>query len=109
MNGAGGFAKDDFYDARMRMAESVHSDAAKKIEILFAGGIENASAAAVGHHHELALVGGQKELFSVQQARVRFGSFRRSLFGLAHRMDQGLPFGGCAHQAADRAACAADK
>src|SRR5438094_367332 len=109
MNGAGGFAADDFHDARMRVPESVHGNATKKIEILFAGGIENKGAAAVGHDHGRALVGGQKKLFGIQQTRVRLGSFRRPLFGLAHGTDQGLLLGRSAHHAAERAACAADK
>ncbi len=35
VNGARRFAADYFYDARMRVAERVYGDAAKKIEILF--------------------------------------------------------------------------
>src|SRR5947207_1578708 len=109
MNGTGGFAADDFHDARMRMAKSVHGDAAKKIEILFAGGIENICAAAVSHHLRLALVSRQKKLFSIQQTRVRFCVFRRSMFELAHGADRELLFGRGAHHTAESAACAADK
>ena len=41
MNGAGGFAADDFDDARMRVAEGVDGDAAEKIQIFLAGGIKD--------------------------------------------------------------------
>jgi hypothetical protein len=65
VNGARGFAADYFYDARMRVAECVDSDAAKKIEILFSSGIENVCAAAVSHDHGLALVSGKKKLLRI--------------------------------------------
>jgi hypothetical protein len=70
VNGARCFAADYFYDSRMRVAERVHGDAAKKIEVLFSSGIENVCAAAVSHDHRLSLVGGQKELLGIKQARV---------------------------------------
>src|SRR5436853_629672 len=69
MNGAGGFATDDFYDARMRMAESVHSDAAKKIEILFAGGIENASDAALDQSFDFLAGDGGENSLTIEDAR----------------------------------------
>jgi len=65
VNGACGFTADYFHDAGMRMSERVYCDTAKKIEILFSSGIENISAATMGHHHGLALVGRQKELLGV--------------------------------------------
>jgi hypothetical protein len=57
----------------MGVSEGVHGDAAKKIEILLSSGIEDVRAAAVSHNHRLALVGGEKVLLGVQQARVGFG------------------------------------
>src|SRR5882762_5016909 len=104
VNGARGLTADYFHDAGMRMSECVYGGTAKKIEIFFPSGIENVSAAAVGQHHRLALVGWQKELLGIKQARVRFGGFRRAMLGLAHGL-----FGRSAHHAAERAAWAADK
>src|SRR5712692_2739916 len=109
VNRAGGFAANYFHDARMRVPERVYGDAAKKIKVLFSDGIENVRAAAVGHDQRRALVGGHKELLSIEQARVRCGGFRRPKFGLAHGARQGLSIGRRAHHAAERAACAADK
>src|SRR6266850_2201401 len=109
VNGARGLTADYFHDAGMRMSECVYRDTAKKIEIFLPSGIENVSAAAVGHHHRLALVGWQKELLGIKQARVRFGGFRRAMLGLAHGTRQELLFGRSAHHAAERAAWAADK
>src|SRR6266404_804596 len=92
MNRAPSFATDYFHNARMRVAERVYGDAAKKIQILFSSRIENVRAAAVSHDHGLALIGRQKELLGIRQASVRRSSFRRPTFDLA-----------------ERAACAADK
>src|SRR5258708_5201843 len=64
-NGTRGFAADYLYDSRMRVAERVHGDAAKKIEVLFSSGIANVLDAAVGHDHGLTLVFGQKELLGI--------------------------------------------
>src|SRR5712692_3643949 len=108
VNGARGFAADYFHDPRMRVAKRVHGDAAQKIEVLFPRGIEDVCAAAVSQNNGLAFVCGQKELFGVEQARVRFGGFRRLVFELANGTRQGLPFRRSAHHAAERAACAAD-
>src|SRR5260370_41225867 len=62
-NGTRGFSPDYFHDARMRMAKGVASDAAQKSERFFTRGIETERAAAVGHDHGRALIGGQEELF----------------------------------------------
>ena len=70
VNGARSFTADYLHDAGMRMSERVYGDTAKKIEILFSRGVENVRAAAVGHDYRLALVGRQKELLGVHQARV---------------------------------------
>src|SRR6266853_7039832 len=67
VNGTRGFAADYFHDARMRVAKSVHGDAAQKIEVLLPGGIENICAAAVSQDDRLALVCGQKKPFGVEQ------------------------------------------
>src|SRR6266480_1092816 len=109
VNGARGFTADYLHDAGMRMSERVYGDTAKKIEILFSRGVENVRAAAVGHDYRLALVGRQKELLGVQQARVWFGGFCQTMFGLAHGTRQGLLCGQRAHQATERAAWAAAK
>jgi hypothetical protein len=76
VNGASGFAADYLYDAGMRVAEGVYGDAAEKIEIFFSIGIEYVSAATVSHDQGRTLVGGQKELLSVEKPRVRFGRSR---------------------------------
>src|SRR5216683_7616928 len=68
VDGTRGFAADYFHDARMRVAKRVDGDAAQKIEILLPRGIENIRAAAVSQDHRLALVGGQQELFGIEQA-----------------------------------------
>jgi len=65
----------------MRVPEGIDGDAAEKIEILLASGVVDVSAAAVGHDPQVALVGGQKELLRIEQARVRFDSFHRPMFG----------------------------
>jgi hypothetical protein len=70
VNGARCFAADNFYDARMRVAERVDGDTAKKIKVLFSSGIENVCTSAVSHDHGLTLVGGQKKLLGIKQARV---------------------------------------
>src|SRR6266852_1609439 len=109
VDGAGSFVANYFYDARMSVPERVYGNATEKIEVLFPRGIENVCAAAVGHDHRRALVGGQKELLGIKQAHVRFGSFRRPQFGLANGTRQGLLLRSSAHHAAERAAPAADK
>jgi len=47
VNGAGGFAADDFDDAWMGVPEGVDGDAAQEVEIFFAFGVEDVDAAAV--------------------------------------------------------------
>src|SRR5258708_10703388 len=92
VDGTRGFTADYFHDARMRVAKRVHGDTAQKIEILLSRGIENIRAAAVSQDHRLALVGGQKELFGIEQARVRFDGLRRPWFGLGNGTRQRLLF-----------------
>jgi hypothetical protein len=58
----------------MGVAKSVHRDAAEKIEIFLAGGVEDVRAAAVGHHHGGTFVGRQKKFVGVQQSRIGFGN-----------------------------------
>src|SRR6266852_5587456 len=89
VNGTRRFAANYFHDARMRVAKRVHGDAAQKIEILLPRGIEDIRAAAVSQNNWLAFICGQKELFGVEQARVRFGGFRRLVFELANGTRQG--------------------
>jgi hypothetical protein len=73
MNGARGFTANDFYDARMSVAESVDGDASEKIEIFFAGGVVDVAAAAMSEDEGLALVGGEQELLGIVQARIGSG------------------------------------
>jgi hypothetical protein len=80
VNGARSITANHFNDARMGMAEGVHSDAAEEIEIFFAGGVKDVGAAAVRHHHGRPFVSGEKKLFSVEQARVRFDGGRLPMF-----------------------------
>src|SRR5260370_26396441 len=80
VNGTRGFAADDLHDARMSVAEGVHSDAAKEIEILFSGGIKDVRATAVSHDHRLALVSGQEESLRIVEARIAVGASRRRRF-----------------------------
>lgn len=61
VNGARGFAANHFDDVGMRVAEAVDGDAAEKIEIFFARGIEDVRTAAVCEDERLAFVGGEKE------------------------------------------------
>ena len=85
MNGAHGLAANHFDNARMRVAEGIDGDAAKKIEIFFARRVKNVGPAAMGHDHGLPLVGGQEKLFGIRQTHVRSGSRRRQFLGFLCR------------------------
>src|SRR5260370_41399761 len=92
----------------MRVAEGVDGDAAEKIQILFAAGIKNTAAASVSKHEGLALVGGEKKLFRVAEARIDGGVRGAHLLGLAHGAGDGtLFFAQGAHQGPEQAAWAA--
>ena len=58
------------------MAESVNGDATKKIEIFFAGGVENIRAMAVAHDPRRALIGGEKKLVGIRKTGIRLMSGR---------------------------------
>ena len=93
MNGARGFAANRFYDARMSVAERVDGDAAEKIEILLASGVEDVGAAAVSQDHGLTLVSGQKKFFGIEQARVRFYGEQLRMLGLGRWSHRGFFLG----------------
>jgi hypothetical protein len=109
MNGASGFAANDFDDAGMRVAESVDGDAAEKIQVSFAGGIKNVAAAAVAEDEGLALVGGQEKFFRVAEARIDESLLVARWFGPVHGARDGSLFVWFAHHAAEKAACAAGR
>ncbi len=92
VNRTPGFATYHFHDSRMRVAERVYGDAAKKIQIFFPSGIENVRAAAMCHDHRRALIGRQKELLGLQQASIRPSRFRRLTFDPPNRTRRQLLF-----------------
>ncbi len=82
MNRAGRFSADYFHDAGMRMTEGVDGDAAKKIEILLPCGVKNVSAAPMRHDHWRPFVGGQEELFRIEQPCVLLDGLDARSLGL---------------------------
>src|SRR3989442_870880 len=93
----------------MRVAERIHGNAAKKIEVLLAGGVVDVSAAPMSHDHRLTLVGGQKKLLRVEQTRVGFSGPRRRLSRFGEGTRHGFDLGSSGHHATESAACAVDK
>ena len=70
MNRARGFAADDLDDAGMGVAKGIDGNAAEKIEILFARGVENIRPLPMRHDHRLPLVGRQKKFLGVRETFV---------------------------------------
>ncbi len=85
VDGARGFAANDFNDARMGVAEGVNGDATKKIEIFLARGVIHISAATMRDDERLALVSGEEKLFGVAQARVELRLAAEGALWLLHR------------------------
>ena len=88
----------------MGVAESIDGDAAEKIEIFLAGGVEDIGAAAMGHHHGLTLVRRQKELAGIEQPSVMLRFARSRAFRLGLEASWRFPFYGSPHHATERAA-----
>src|ERR1700722_9162638 len=108
MDGARRFTANGLRDTRMRVAESIYRDAAEKIEIFFAGRIENVGPASIAEHDRRALVGRQEKLFSVAERPRRSGDFLQG--AVLARSARGPPSPVCfcfAHYAAESAAEAA--
>src|SRR6266704_4329949 len=108
MNRARGFAADDLDDARMGVAERIDGNAAKKIEILFARGVENIRSLPMRHDHRLPLVGGQQEFLCVLETRVCPGARPGKFLGLSCRLRSGTSFRRVVHQVTVKAASAAE-
>jgi hypothetical protein len=62
VNGARGFAANNFQNARVRVAQSIHSDATKKIQVFLPVGIEHVGASPVSKEDWRTLVGWQQIL-----------------------------------------------
>src|SRR5690242_16189390 len=83
MNRARRFTANHFDDPGVRVAERVDSDSSEKIQILLARRVENVRALAVRHNDRLPLVGGQKKLLGILEARVGLGASSGKFPGLS--------------------------
>src|SRR5262249_35119484 len=99
----------NFDDTRMGVSQSVHGDTAQEIQIFLAARVKDISAASVGEHERLTLVGGQKKLFGVAQPCIGFRGMRGAQFNAAHGTGDNCVLSDSSHYATERAACAAER